>query len=309
MKLSKQQFEKARRFIYKNARSLDLYRWQYHFENGSKENVLKALSYYQNDDGGMGHALEPDVWNPDSVPIATSRATGILEEIEYYDTNSKLIKNIFAYLESEKDFIDGKWLFAVESNNDYPHSQWFHYSDSSNINYNPTIQIAGFVLKCADKNSTIYKKCKEIALKAVSEFLDPNIKNEMHLTGCFVNFHSYCVDSDIKNSFDFIEFESILNNQIKKDICDDIEKWNTNYVAKPSWYIDSSLSHFYKSNKELCEYECEFIINNMEEDGAYKVTWSWNDYLDKFPISANWWRSSMLIENMLYLKNFDKISF
>ena len=43
-------FEKARDFIYRNARPLDLARWQYHFENGSKEAVLKALSYYQNAD-------------------------------------------------------------------------------------------------------------------------------------------------------------------------------------------------------------------------------------------------------------------
>ena len=44
-------FEKAREFIYRNARPLDLTRFQYHFENGSKEAVMNALSYYQNADG------------------------------------------------------------------------------------------------------------------------------------------------------------------------------------------------------------------------------------------------------------------
>lgn len=53
-------FQKAGEFIYRNSRSLVLARWQYHFEDGSKEAVLKALSYYQNEDGGFGHALEPD---------------------------------------------------------------------------------------------------------------------------------------------------------------------------------------------------------------------------------------------------------
>lgn len=53
-------FEKARKFIYKNARPLDLARWQYHFENGSREAVLQALQVYQNEDGGYGHGLEPD---------------------------------------------------------------------------------------------------------------------------------------------------------------------------------------------------------------------------------------------------------
>ena len=34
---------KHRNWIYRNARPLDLSRWQYHFENGTKENVLNAL--------------------------------------------------------------------------------------------------------------------------------------------------------------------------------------------------------------------------------------------------------------------------
>ena len=50
-------FVNARKFIYKNARPLDLARWQYHFENGSREAVLQALQFYQNEDGGYGLSL------------------------------------------------------------------------------------------------------------------------------------------------------------------------------------------------------------------------------------------------------------
>ena len=50
-------FEKARTFMYRNARPLDMARFQYHFEDGSKEAVMRALSYYQNEDGGFGHAV------------------------------------------------------------------------------------------------------------------------------------------------------------------------------------------------------------------------------------------------------------
>lgn len=73
-------FEKARKFIYRNARPLDLARWQYHFEGGRKENVIEALSAYQNEDGGFGHGLEADFWNPNSSPMATSAAAQYLSE-------------------------------------------------------------------------------------------------------------------------------------------------------------------------------------------------------------------------------------
>ena len=77
-------FTKAREFIYRNARPLDLARFQYHFENGSKEAVMSALSYYQNADGGFGSAVEPDCWNPNSIPLHSGSAGDIIaREIDF----------------------------------------------------------------------------------------------------------------------------------------------------------------------------------------------------------------------------------
>ena len=77
--------EASRKFIYRNARPLDLARWHYLFENGSKQPVIDALSSYQNPDGGFANALEPDCWNPNSLPIQTWVATRIIDEIELND--------------------------------------------------------------------------------------------------------------------------------------------------------------------------------------------------------------------------------
>lgn len=84
-------YQKARTFIYRNARPLDIARWQYHFEGGSKKAVLTALAVYQNEDGGFGHALEPDCWNPNSAPIQTWTATEILREIDFTDSTHPII--------------------------------------------------------------------------------------------------------------------------------------------------------------------------------------------------------------------------
>ncbi|NLL33698.1 MAG: hypothetical protein GX257_00125, partial [Clostridiales bacterium] len=113
-------FEKARTFIYRNARPLDFARWQYQFENGSKEAVLNALSFYQNEDGGFGHALEADSWNPNSSPIQTWVATENLYEIGFSNSSHPIIAGILSYLESGKDFNGRFWYNTVKSNNDYP---------------------------------------------------------------------------------------------------------------------------------------------------------------------------------------------
>lgn len=54
-------YERARAFLYRSARPLDIARFQCHFKNGGKGAVLAALAADQNEDGGFGHALEPDL--------------------------------------------------------------------------------------------------------------------------------------------------------------------------------------------------------------------------------------------------------
>ena len=76
-------YEKARGFIYRNARPIEIALWKYHFENGSREDILTALSMHQNTDGGFGHALEADSFNPNSAPIQTLNACEILRETNY----------------------------------------------------------------------------------------------------------------------------------------------------------------------------------------------------------------------------------
>lgn len=115
-------FEKARQFMYRNARPLDLARFQYHFENGSKENVLKILSYYQNEDGGCGHAIEADCWNPNSTPLHSGGAGDIIREIDFEDGAHPFIQGLLKWYASGECFNGRNWQITVESNNDYPHA-------------------------------------------------------------------------------------------------------------------------------------------------------------------------------------------
>ena len=69
--INKESYEEIRIFIYRNARPFELSLWKYFFENGSKEDVIEALTFYQNEDGGFGNALEADSLNPNSSPYTT----------------------------------------------------------------------------------------------------------------------------------------------------------------------------------------------------------------------------------------------
>jgi hypothetical protein len=73
--------ERAERFIWLTARVLEQRRFAYHFLGGSSDAVETALTAYLNEDGGYGHALEPDLRGPVSQPLHTGHALRVLDSI------------------------------------------------------------------------------------------------------------------------------------------------------------------------------------------------------------------------------------
>lgn len=98
----------------------------------------------------------------------------------------------------------------------------------------------------------------------------------------------------------------LLNDQIKYSITRDTSQWSDNYMCKPSLFIKSKKSDFYIDNKEICNYECNFILSNQEAYGTWKITWEWTDYLEERNISKNWWKSDLIIKNLLYIKKINQ---
>jgi len=73
--------EAARRFIYDDARLLERHRLAALFDGAPGSRVLDALRPYRNDDGGWGHALEPDLRGPDSQVSGALSALEVLAEL------------------------------------------------------------------------------------------------------------------------------------------------------------------------------------------------------------------------------------
>lgn len=138
-------FERARTFMYRNARPLDIARFQYHFEDGSKEAVMQALSYYQNEDGGFGHALEADYWNPGSTPLHSRAAGSIISEMDYEDAGHPVIQRLL------------NWYTERES--------------SSHADYNGAEQVADFLVRYGKEGSEAYQLGVRIANEAVGAFV------------------------------------------------------------------------------------------------------------------------------------------
>lgn len=306
---SEKNFDSCRKWMLRNARPLDIARWKYHFEGGGKENVLDALRAYQNSDGGFGHGLEADCMNPESAPIQTWYATEILREIDFVDSNSEIIKGILKYFESGKDYKDGYWLAEIPSNNAYPHAPWWSYSDDvmEEWGYNPTIALVGFILKFKDVDTELYRLADQIALKAVDDFFGKRTINDQHEISCFIRFCNYCREVGVTEKYNISEMEGNLREIVAELMCKDTEKWKTDYVSLPSNYVDSPQSIFYEDIKQLADYQNDFILESMNENGSFNINWTWGSYPEEWPISKNWWKANQCIVNMKYLKAFGRL--
>lgn len=298
-------YEQARRFIYLNARPIDLARWKYLFENGKQEDVLVALSEYQNEDGGFGHALEPDCWNPHSAPIQTWVATEIVKEIHMTDRHHPIIQGILRYLSSGQDFDGHSWLNTIASNNDYPHAAWWNYQSEQSLPYNPTASLIGFILKYANKDTSLYRLAIQLVKEAYMYFKKVCPTDSMSTATCFVNLYEYLKEISL-DIIDMDEFNTLLHQQMKYIIMYDTKKWATEYICKPSQFIQSKTSDFYINNKDICDFECDFISNSQKDDGSWPITWSWDHYLEEWIISKNWWKSDWIIKNVKYYQALTK---
>ncbi|PKW10472.1 hypothetical protein SAMN05428944_2335 [Streptomyces sp. 1222.5] len=72
---------RAEQFVWLTARVLEQRLFAYHFLHGAPDAVETALDAYRDEDGGYGHALEPDLRGPVSQPLHTAHALRVLDAI------------------------------------------------------------------------------------------------------------------------------------------------------------------------------------------------------------------------------------
>lgn len=310
-KLSKQAFEEIRGWIYKNARQFEIALWEYHFEDGSKEAVLSALSLYQNDDGGFGNTLEPDSWNPNSSPYTTLHAIDKLNDINFTDKNHPIMQGIFKFIESGMHSDDNGWLFSIPSNNDYPHAPWWTYDSEANKyeSIGVSAGIACFILKFADKDSLIYEKALGVIDKLMDKLNTSGTYGEMGVGG-YLALKDKLIQLDMNDKFDIGYLSNTVKQLINNSIERDISRWEF-HGKTPLDFIQSPDSEFYEENEDITQKELDYIIDHRTYKGVWEITWSWFENNEKYPkefaISENWWKAHVAIEKVRLLRNFNRI--
>ena len=133
-------FNAAAAFVAANARVLDRRRFQRLFEDGPTAPVRDAVAAYRNDDGGFGHALEPDCRAPGSQPAAVEMALRMLDEADAWDED--LVRGACDWLTAVAP-TEGGAAFVEATLADWPHAPWWVPEEGHPASLIATGMIAG----------------------------------------------------------------------------------------------------------------------------------------------------------------------
>lgn len=305
MKLSKSNFSKITNFIKKNGRELDCQLYSLYFENGFKENVIKALKKYQNNDGGFGHGIEPDFRSPSSSPIGTTMAIEYLEKIRVLKDNSVIIKAVDYLAKSFNQSLQ-KWRAVPQDVNQYPHAPWWHIDEKTGFCVidsgweNPTVEILGYLHQYLNDFPSI--KLEELTQKAIDLFLGNKNKMESeHSLYCYLIFYDHTPEKYK------IQIKSKLCELIKGTVNQNINDWSDKYVPMPLQFINDPKSPFYSLIAELVDKNLDFLIKMVEKKEAWFPTWKWGQYEADWEKARIEWTGKNAVNNLIILKKFERI--
>lgn len=129
-------------FIWCNARLVERRLFARLFHHAPAEGVIAALRGHQNDDGGFGHALEPDLRGPDSQPIHVETALRMLDDAGV--APPEMVARACSWLASV-DAGRGSVPAIFESATGYPRASHWQPSLWPADSPNPTAAIAGLL--------------------------------------------------------------------------------------------------------------------------------------------------------------------
>lgn len=291
--------EKAKLFIKSNARPLELALYKFYFENGSKEDVVNELLKYRNTDGGFGNAFEPDNWNPHSTPITTNDAIITLYRTDALDKDSSVVKDIVHYLDSHSSFNESmqRWLFAIDSNKNYPHAIWWEKERDGITGFNPTVSLAAFMV-CYGRNEK--KGYYSDIVRQGFKHLSASEKIGGDELKCYILAYELLRINDIYDIVPSSYARELISAKLKETISPYTDRYGKEYLPLPSDFFSIYTDLADDDMKSLIDAEKSVLTQLQLNDGGFDISWKWYTKYEEFEQARAWWRPRITLDKLIF---------
>jgi hypothetical protein len=281
MKLSLDNFNKARKYLMTHGRELEQRLFEFHFEGRSSESVLNALRKHQNEDGGFERMGEGDEFN--SSPMGSSVAFQYINEVGA-SVSEELVSQGVRY---------------IINSYDHELQYWHQHSEKQVVDYitgkgcaNASAELVGYLHKYSELvPKEFLMSVTERAMSILRNLEDPL---DCFETLCFLRMAENVTEPN----------KSEIINRIKEGISQVIEtnpgKWS-HYCAKPWWFAPSPKSPLFKTIEEHVIRSLEHEIQTQSDEGNFILNWQ---------ITGKWeqnWKSIWTMDALRVLDNYSLI--
>lgn len=282
-------FDRARRFIYSEARLLERLLFAVMFEGAEPVTVGRLVLAYQNPDGGLGHALEPDVRCPESQPLFAELGLSVMHEARWRD--HKLSLSICSFLEGVSD-ASGLVPILLPSALESPHAT--HWTSTGEPGINPTAGICGLLHYQGVEHHWL-----SLATNTCCEFLLRNPPREAHALLCAARLAEHLSDQHMAANLTdriamalpearfFISSASV-----------------TRYGLTPLHFAPSPTSPLRQLfTQEQIEEHLASLMAMQQTDGGWPINWD-----PPGPASRSEWRGRRTLEALSTLVSYGWIT-
>jgi hypothetical protein len=305
--LSRETFARARAFLKTQARSLDRTLFEYRFEGGSVDSVLEALVAYQNDDGGFGHALEPDVRTPSSSALATGIGLRVLAELDV-PADHAMVRKAVDYIRSTYDPETKVWRVVPNDTNDHAHAPWWHNEAGSlartfdGFTIIPRAELVGLLhrfsaLVPADWLRDVAEDC----VRAI-EAQDPlGTGGGDDLASAIELAETDALPPDLKS-----RLVERVRAAVPAVVSRDPEQW-ASYSIAPLKVARSPHSIAADLIPGALAEHLDYTIDHQTSEGTWEPSWSWSEmYPEVWPQAKLEWRGEITLATLTVLRAFGR---
>lgn len=305
-KLTTASFEKAKRFLETEARTLEWRLFQYHFEDTerARRDVLEELKRYQNSDGGFGHALEPDVRMKGSSVVATKFALQILLDLDA-PKEEPFVRDGIAYLLDAYDSDKGVWPLVPGTVMDAPHAPWWNVEgleeEFGSYLANPKAGVLRCLLEYPE--GVTGELIRDVTDSVMAHFHDLPIEMP------FFDAISYLMLLQAQNLSDRYneELQAKLEKTAKEIVSQNPEKW-TEFAIKPLWLAPAPHAPLAAVLWDAAQENLDFEIDHQNEDGSWSPLWSWGDAdPENWKMAEREWKGVLTLAMLRTLRDYGRI--
>ena len=276
--------ERAREFLWTNARLLERRIYECRFEGGPGADVVAAVRAYQNPDGGFGHGLEPDLRAPGSQPIHVEIALQALRDVGARDEDLAL--RACAFLDGVAN-PDGAVSPALPGAADHPCADHFALDWAVTPDVNPTAAIAAH-LHALDVTHPWLDRATAWCLAAIEE-------------RTFQSAHT------LRSALHLVEGRAALRDRVLGQLA--TAEWFTldvpvtEYTQTPLHMAptpDGPARAFFAD--DVIDAHLDDLIARQQDDGGWPIYWK-----APGPAAVCEWRGRWTLDALLVLRAYGRI--